>query len=180
MSDHGQSTSSSQTAKNADKKGNGSKVLIIILLVLVLAALGVIIYLLLKPDSTPEKEPGNRGTVLTEENLSEIIDPEPVTDAYFEASQSIDWHFKGTTSEDAYVANKATNSRTVYFDMQLKNSNETIYSSPYIPLGSELKGLTLDKELNPGTYDVILVYHLVDDNENEVSSVNVGLTIYVE
>ena len=43
-----------------------------------------------------------------------------------------------------------------------------------------MKGLTLDKELEPGTYSVVMVYHLVDDDENEVSTLNVGLDIHVE
>lgn len=178
MSDHGQSTSSSQAAKNADKKGNGSKVLIIILLVLVLVALGVIIYLLTKKPAEEPKE--SRGVVLTEENASDVLTNEPVQDGYYQTAQTIDWHFKGKTSEDAYVANDVANSRTVYFDLMLEDTKEILYSSPYIPVGSEMKGLTLDKELDPGTYSVVMVYHLVDDDENEVSSLNVGLNIYVE
>lgn len=174
MSETGQSPEVSKTSK----QGNGSKIVIIILLVAILAAAGIIIYLLMKPE--PEEPVESRGTVITEENVSDVMIGEEVSDAYYEASQTIDWHFKGVKSEDAYVANKTTNSRTVYFDLNLESTGETIYSSPYIPVGSELKGLSLDKELEPGTYDTVLIYHLVDDDEKEVSSVNVGLTIYVE
>ena len=176
MSDNGQSHASKNEAK---KSGNGLKIVIIVLLVVLLAVAGVIIYLLTRPE--PEPIPDNRGTVITEDNVSDILaDDEPVQDGYFETSQTIDWHFNGTTSEDAYVANKETNTRTVYFDLELADTHEVIYSSPYIPLGSEMKGVTLDKELAPGTYETIIVYHLVDDDGIEVSSVNVGLDIYVQ
>lgn len=178
MSDHGQSASSSNAAKSNDKKNNGSKTIIIILLVLVLVALGVIIYLLTKKPAEEPKE--SRGVVLTEENSSDVLTSEPVQDGYYQTSQTIDWHFDGKTSEDAYVANDVANSRTVYFDLMLEDTQEILYSSPYIPVGSEMKGLTLDKGLDPGKYSVVMVYHLVDDDENEVSSLNVGLDIYVE
>ena len=101
-----------------------------------------------------------------------------IDDAYYEVSQTLDWHFNGTQSDDAYVANDPSNKRTVYFDLMLENG-EVIYSSPYIPLGSEIKGITLDKQLDPGTYETFVMYHLVDDDGKEVSSLKVGLTIYV-
>lgn len=175
MSDNGQPTKSS-----SDKKGNGFKVVIIIFMVLILVAAGVIIYLLTRPE--PEPEVPNRGTVLTEENVSDELTNfgEPVEDGYYEASQTIEWNFNGTKSEDAYVANKTTNSRTVYFDLKLKDTGEMLYSSPYIPVGSELKGVEMDHQIEPGTYDAIVTYHLVDDNEQEVSSVNVGMIIIVK
>ena len=176
MSETGQNVEAS-SEKLTGKKGNGSQIIIIILLVVLLIAAGIIIYLLTRTEEEPEVM-DNRGTVITEDNASDVIIDQEIDDAYYEVSQTLDWHFNGTQSDDAYVANDPSNKRTVYFDLMLENG-EVIYSSPYIPLGSEIKGITLDKQLDPGTYETIVMYHLVDDDGKEVSSLKVGLTIYV-
>lgn len=167
-------------SKNKEKSSNSRmKIVVIILLILLVAVLGVIIYILTRPEA--DEDTSGRGTVVTEDNAGDInISQEPVEDGMYETSMTIDWHFHGTTSEDAYVANVENNTRTVYFDLNLADSGETVYSSPYIPVGEELSGLTLEKELAPGTYDTILIYHLVDDDNKEVSTLSVALTIYVE
>lgn len=180
MSDSGQST-------NPPKPANQNKlvVILIVLFALLLIFAGVIIFLLTRPKPEPEKKPtGGRGTVITEENVSsveaEVAEKETAGDDLYVTSMSIDWHFNGSSSTDAYVANAVENTRTVYFDLYLVDTGEIIYSSPYIPVGEELNGVTLDKTLDPGTYDTILVYHLVDDDENELSTLSIALTIYVE
>ncbi len=169
-------------SKSRKKSSNNRmKIVVIILIILLVVALGFIIYILTRPDETDEADNGGRGTVVTEDNADDInLNQEPVEDGMYETSMTIDWHFEGTKSEDAYVANVENNTRTVYFDLNLAETGETIYSSPYIPVGSELSGLTLEKELDPGTYDTILIYHLVDDDNKELSTLSVALTIYVE
>ena len=173
MSNSGQNTGS--------KKQN---LIIVVLALLVVIAVGVIIFLVTKEDETVIKEDpsGGRGTVITQDNVDEALkdNSETVQDGYYTTSMSIDWHFDGKVSKDAYVANDTSNTRTVYFDLFLRDTKELIYSSPYIPLGAELKGVTLDRELEPGTYQTLLVYHLVDDEKNEVSTLSIGLTIYVK
>lgn len=169
-------------SKNRKKSSNNRmKIIVIILIILLAVALGFIIYILTKTDEAGEPDTGGRGTVVTEDNADTInISQEPVEDGMYETSMTIDWHFEGTRSEDAYVANVENNTRTVYFDLNIAETGEKVYSSPYIPVGSELSGLTLEKELAPGTYDTILVYHLVDDDNKELSTLSVALTIYVE
>lgn len=175
MSNLGQNTGS--------KKQN---LIIIVLALLVVIAVGVIVFLVIGKEETTiiENPSGGRGTVATKDNIEEILkdmeSTEPVPDGHYTTSMSINWHFNGQKSTDAYVANDVVNTRTVYFDLILADTEELIYSSPYIPVGAELKGVTLDKELEPGTYETVLVYHLVDDNEKVVSTLSVGLTIYVK
>lgn len=168
---------------SAGSKSNKKLITVVaVFAVLIIALLAVVIFLLLsKEDVTEEKKASGRPTVVTEENVEEFQQPtEKVQDGAYTTSMSIDWHFKGKESTDAYVANVTENTRTVYFDLIRTDTSETIYSSPFIPVGSELKGVTLDTELAPGTYDTILVYHLVDDEENELSTLSIALTIYVE
>lgn len=179
MSDSGHSTVSNTS--NAYRK---LVIIIIVLLLLVIISLGIVVVLLLNNSNektVPETIAGGRGTVVTKENVEEIKQQaaEPVQDGYYTTTMTIDWHFDGTVSKDAYVANDTPNTRTVYFDLFREDNGELIYSSPYIPVGEELKGITLDTELQPGTYETILVYHLVDDNEQELSTLSIALTIYV-
>lgn len=175
MSENGQTPADGQKSSN-----KGLKVAIIVIVILLVIAIAVILFILLRPKEAPESIDA-RGTLVTKNNVDEItINTEPIEDGYFETSMTINWHFDGTESEDAYVANVAENTRTVYFDLNLADTGETIYSSPYIPVGSEMSGLVLDKKLEPGTYETIMVYHLVDDDHNEKSKVSVALTIYVE
>lgn len=180
------SDETSFSAPQPQGRSNKLMILLIALLLVVIVLIGVVIVLLTRPKTTViEPSPsGGRGTVVTEDNAEEIrkqqAEATPVPDTSYVTSMSINWHFKGQTSKDAYVANDVANTRTVYFDMLLFDTKELIYSSPYIPVGAEMNGITLDKELKPGTYETILVYHLVDDAEKELSTVSVALTIYVE
>lgn len=175
MSENGQAPVDGQKSS-----GKGLKIAIVVIAILLVIVIAVLLFILLRPEEEPESIDA-RGTLVTKNNVDEVtINTEPVEDGYYETSMTIDWHFNGTESEDAYVANVTGNTRTVYFDLNLADTGETIYSSPYIPVGSEMSGLVLEKELEPGTYETVMVYHLVDDDHNEKSKVSVALTIYVE
>lgn len=181
MSENGQNTKIQSTGIQ-----NKLMLVLIALFMVIIIAAGVIIFLLLNPktEQAEEKEiMGARATVITQDNIQEEMSKiqEPSNgDEQYTTSMSINWHFDGLTSADAYVANDPVNSRTVYFDLFLADTGDMIYSSPFIPLGEELRGVTLDKELESGTYETILVYHLVDDNEQEITTLSVALKIYVD
>lgn len=166
------------------KKINITTLIIIILLVLLLIGAGVIVALLLQGKSEEKDSRATveaRGTIVTKDNVNELLkEEETVQDGYYDVSMSIDWHFKHGVTTDAMVANKTTNTRTVYFDLLTEETEELVYSSPYIPVGESMQGFTLDKQMEPGEYDMIVRYHLVDDDNVEVSNLSVGVTIYVE
>lgn len=177
--------SDNEHSSKSQRGGSGKMgILVGILVVVVIALAGAVIFLMTRPEEVEEDVTSGRGTVITEDNVSEVEEQaetaEQVPENHYVTSMSIDWHFDGTTSTDAYIANAVENTRTVYCDLYLKDSGEMIYSSPYIPVGEELKGVTLDKELEPGTYDTILVYNLVDDDEKVLSTLSIALTIYVQ
>lgn len=173
----------SDKEKNNDNQNNKSKkgiiILLIILIIVILVAAAIIIYLLTRPKKEEIPNDG-RGTVVTKNNIDSIDFEEEIEDGYFTTQQTVDWHFKGNVSDDAYVANAVENERTVYFDLLLPDTEEIIYSSPYIPVGSELTQIELNKQLAPGDYELKMVYHLVDDNNNEVSKLNVAVDVNVE
>lgn len=157
---------------------------IIIVLLLLLLIIGVVIIIFLQQNQTQEDTDAKssvKGTIITQDNAEELdLEEGAVPDGYYNVSMSLDWHFKDGVTEDARIANKETNERTVYFDLLTEETEEVVYSSPYIPVGESMQGFALDKEMDPGTYDMIVRYYLVDDDNVEVSNVSVGITIYVE
>jgi hypothetical protein len=159
---------------------------------LILAALvGVIIALLMllrqpEPEPEPEPEPTQRTVVIhpegAEQQIEEIVNQEPVAPGYYQVSMTMDWIFPdgASPSTNAFVRNRDTNTNDVYFDIMMRDTREVIYESPIIPLGDYINNITLDKDLDPGIYSCLLVYHLVDDEQTTISTLNMGLTITVQ
>ena len=118
-----------------------------------------------------------------EQVAEELIDEQYIAPGYYSTQMSTEWHFAtgDAISEDAYVKNDAGNTNDVFFDVFLESDeSEPILQSPVIPRGSELDNISLDKKLDAGTYDCVMVYHLVDDDQNTVSTLRVAFTIIVE
>lgn len=167
--------------RNTGKDKKNKKV-IIIGVIIIAVLLGVIIFLLMR-----DKEEPKRNTVVTKDNVDKVVDDmlndEYVQPGYYSTSMSTIWHFAtgDAISEDAYVANVEENTNDVYFDVFLAdNEEEAILESPILPRGSELDNIALDTPLSAGTYDCVMVYHLVDEEQNTVSTLRVGFTIVVE
>lgn len=176
--------SNTEPKNNVEAKKKGGKVVLIICILIILALIGVVIYLLLNKDG---EEQGRRNVVVNEDNVDKIIeqmqDSERVADGYYEMTMNSTWYFENGTaaSDNAYVENTVTNTNSVYFDIVRSDTGETIFESPIIPVGSHMEGITLDKDLDAGTYDCVLIYHLLDEeNENDISTVRVSVTIVIE
>jgi len=164
--------------------GKGGKIAIIVGGVTIIVLLVVVIVLLLRGQV---KEETKRNVVVGQNNVEEVVEElasaEYVEPGYYNASMSNIWHFADgeAESEDAFVENKKENTNDVYFDVFLASDEEKpIFQSPVLPRGSELKGIKLDTPLEAGTYDCVLVYHLVDEEQKSISTLRVGITIIVE
>jgi len=180
---------SNETENNGGSKAG--KIAIACGIVVIIALLVVIVILLLnKKDPAPEAKSEDiaaRGVVVNEQNVVQALDDfvaEPtVPMGYYTVSMTNEWHFatSDATSEDAYVRNLDENTNDVFFDVFLaEDENNAIYKSPIIPRGAELENIKLDTELKAGTYDCVLVYHLIDENQNETSTLRVGIKVIVE
>ena len=124
----------------------------------------------------------NRGFVDSSNSDVVVTDMEDkVAKGMFECEMTTEWTFgNGTsTSKDAYVANSVHNSSTICFDVYRRDNNELIYSSPLIPVGEELIGIKLDKELDAGEYKALVQYRLLDENYEEISTAGFVITITV-
>jgi hypothetical protein len=136
-----------------------------------------------KPPETTAPDVGGRGLVALPENIEEIQKQlqEPVQDGYYETRMSIDWVFQTSKSpsENVYVENSTNNKRTVYFDLILPDTNELIYSSPFIPVGAKLENFALNADLPAGEYTPTVIYHLVDDDFQEITTVSVSVSLRI-
>lgn len=180
----------SNETEAAKKGSNSGKIIIICAAAVIIALLAVIVVLLTKGNKPTEEKRDDvaaRGTVVTQNNAEQVVDEMVqtpfVAPGYYEASMTNVWHFadSSSVSTDAYVANVEGNTNDVYFDVFLATDEENpIIESPVIPRGAEMEEIKLDKELEAGTYDCVMIYHLIDENQKTISTLRVGVTIIVE
>ena len=172
-------------AKESNQTGKGAKIAIIVGSLVIVALVITVIILLVRGRSGEDET--KRNVVVNQDNAEQVAEDlinEPyIEPGYYSTQMSTEWHFStgDAISEDAYVKNDAGNTNDVYFDVFLESDESTpILQSPVIPRGSELDNISLDKKLDAGTYDCVMVYHLVDDDQNTVSTLRVAFTIIVE
>lgn len=172
------------TSSSNGKKG-GTKVVIAIGVVVIIALVAVIIYLLWPKNKEEEK----RNVVVTPDNIEEVLQDmatEKTSAGYYTVTQNSTWNFPDSKSPstNAYVENAVNNTNDVYFDVFINgeenDENNALIKSPIIPVGSSLKEISLEKELDAGTYDCVLIYHLVDEDQNSIDTLRVSVTLVIE
>lgn len=158
------------------------KVIVVVVLCVIIVLLGIILFLVLN-----KKDEEKRNVVVNKDNaedvVEEMLEEDYVEPGYYTVSMDTDWHFsKGdAVSDDAKVNNLAENTNDVFFDVFLaENEEEAIYKSPIIPRGGYLEKIALDKPLEQGEYDCVMVYHLVDEEQETISTLRVAFTITVD
>ncbi|MCI8583252.1 MAG: hypothetical protein HFH13_08980 [Dorea sp.] len=169
-----------------DRQKNNRKrrVFICVTVVIVATLIGIIIYLLLSRNSEePEKE--RRNVVITPENVESVLEEldEIQEQGYYTVTMNPTWHFEAGNeiSYDAVVENVATNTNDVYFDIVMEEDEEKVlYKSPVIPRGGRLEEIAFDEPLSAGTYNCVVIYYLIDENQNTLSTLRVALKVIVE
>ena len=144
---------------------------------------------LIPRDVMTQSDIGGRGTVLTTDNYEELLEEfqQPIEDPTYLVSMSLEWEFDrwDRAARGIYIENYAENTRTVYVDVFLDDENgatmfdELIFSSPYIPVGVEMRDFALQKEVAAGNYTATVVYYLVDDEFNVLTDVSVGIRLSI-
>lgn len=171
----------SRTISSTGKK-SPIGLIIIISVIIVCTLIGVILYLTLGKEAPPSY---NR--IVTPDNVDEIVsqleEEERTPIGAYEVSMNTEWIFEDSdsASTNAYVENSVSNQNIVYFTIALADDTEggDIYRSPYLEVGSSLRDIKLDKALEPGIYESVITYHLVDDNLTDISSVSLYMTITI-
>lgn len=166
------------TNSRRKKKVSKKQIAVIGVIVVLVAVIGVLVYMLF---FKPEKQENNM--IVTEGDADVVIDElsKKVSEGMFEVKMNTIWSFKDSASPstDAYLANAAGNTRTIIFDIVLNDTGETVFTSSKIPVGSKIQNLTLDKQLAAGSYPASVKYHLLDEEDQEVSSLAVTVTLNI-
>lgn len=166
---------------------NTTQIILIVGFLLLLIAVGAATFFIIKSQkqnsgTVPQPPVTGGNLVVDESNLEDIekILTDSVADGMFEINMNAIWNFPDgkSASTDAYVANSHANHYSFTFEILL-DGTEVIYSSSLVPVGSRIKEIALDKELEAGTYDAVCMYHLWTEDGVEDSSCGVNITINV-
>lgn len=186
----------SDNSKDQDKaKGAGTNksllIVCIVAAVIIAVLIGIIVVMMNSSKSNENvtaEENEKRPVLLTEDNIDEMAgeildqsEPEGIPMSY-QVTMNSTWEFEDgeSASSNAYVANSENNETPVYFDVIRNDTQEVIYQSPVIPLGMDLEDIVLDVDLDAGNYECTMVYHLLDEDQNTLTTVNMWLMIKVE
>jgi methionine-rich copper-binding protein CopC len=164
-------------AAGAKPAGLTTKRIILILGILVIVCAAAVAAFVL----TREKPPETVATrVIDESNLEEINAEieEKVAKGMFETHMTTTWTFPDgkSPSSDAIMGNSPNNNYPFWFEVSLRGSEEIVYSSSLLPVGSEIAEIVLEKDLDAGTYAALLTIHMVEEDGAEVES-NMGFNI---
>jgi hypothetical protein len=171
-----------QKGKTA-QKGLTTKHIVLILGVLLILCAAVITTILLlrkQPAATTMEIAGAK--VVDQSNLSTIKQDieDKVAKGMFETFMNTTWSFPDgkSPSSDAVMGNSAANNYPFWFTVTLSDTQEIVYTSSLMPLGTQLEKIILEKDLEKGTYPAVVNIHMVDENGAEVES-NMGFNITV-
>lgn len=174
--------------KEKAKLSTTQKILIAGFAVIVVAVIVIGAVLLLRGSNTPDTAqvggpaPGN--VVIDEGNYADVIAEldRKAKEGMFEVKMNSSWTFPDgkSASTDASVANSSANHKPFYFEVSVGETEEIIYTSPKVPVGSKVTGFALTKDLDAGTYDCVCTYHLLNDDDTIATSASVTVTVVVE
>lgn len=135
--------------------------------------------------SNGSSDAGSYNLVVTPDNVDELLaeNPSKVASGSYDVCMNSTWKFAdaASASSNAYVENLLSNRNTVSFVLTRNDNGDTIYESPYIPVGSSLKNIKLsDENLGKGTYPCTVTYHLVDENYKDISTLKLSVNIVIQ
>jgi hypothetical protein len=176
-----------------EKMGKGLLTALIAAIVLVVAVAAVAVVIVLRRNAGPELTAVDPNATMSPDLLpgigSVVIgpdDPEP-TSPWDNDTGSFTTMFNGvwsfadykTASVDAVCGNDASNPMNIFVTLVIPGIDHPVYTSPTIPPGGRLEGITLSEPLEAGTYDCVLVHHLLDREGVEASTVQFEMSIHV-
>jgi hypothetical protein len=123
--------------------------------------------------------------VVDENNLTAIQKEiaEKVERGMFETHMNTTWTFPNgkSASTDAVLGNSVNNNYAFWCEVRLAGTNEVVYTSSLLPVGSQLAEIKLSKNLEKGEYSAVLSVYMVDENNEPVeSNMGFGITLIVK
>ncbi len=182
-----------------DKETNKNKrlwIILAIVVVLLIAVIAVLVVFLLKKNNETNvqqvsENSGNTGTVLEYETSAVATDPVTLQKLYDEmlaeaeeGTMALEMQTEASSSNGTdftcYIANAINNKYDMFVVIYNDETQEEIYRSGLIPLGSRIESFTSSKKFEPGTYVGTIVYNQVEDDHATIhAQVNIGLNLNV-
>lgn len=175
---------SEQKKGDTTEKG-GKKTIFVLCIIAIVVLLVLVVYLLATRNQGKDEDVVNRNVVVNEENVEDVLqkleEEELTPPGYYEVMMNSTWNFASgdVPSNNAYVKNVETNTNSVYFDVERVDTGEVVYESPILPVGSYIENITLGSDLEDGTYECILTYHLLDEKNRSISTLKMTLTLVI-
>lgn len=131
----------------------------------------------------PNRVVPSGSVVITEENFDEVmagLDDE-ARFGHFNTEMNIVWTFPDSSqpSVDAHVANSVANVVPMFFEVELEDTGEIVFTSPVMPVGSKIADMTLGADVAPGSHPAICTFILLDEEGEQRSEVSVAITLVV-
>lgn len=183
-----------------DKEKNNNKSLWIILavvVVLLVAVVAVLIVVILKKNNVNDvqqvtENSGNGGAVFEYESSAVATDPVTLQELYDkmleeakEGTMALEMQTESFsengTDFNCYIANAINNKYDMFVVIYADETEEEIYRSGLIPVGSRIESFTSSKKFEPGVYSATIVYNQVEDDHATIhAQVNIGLNLNVK
>jgi hypothetical protein len=172
------------TEPNNTASGLTTKRIILILGALVIVCAAVIVaIMLLRSTSDISAEQSPLGNLVIDESNIDAIGAEieeKVAKGMFETHMNTTWTFPDgeSASSNAVMGNAASNNYPFYFTVTLSDTGEIVYTSSLLPVGTVIKEIVLNKDLDKGVYPAVVGINMVDENGEAVEN-NMGINISV-
>lgn len=176
---------------NLENEKNRQKKKSIIFFIIIVLLLGIIAIFAIGTMLSKEDKETTSGAMKYETNV--VVDDakalQDAVDELFEKTKEGQMSLEMQTEANSkdgkkftcYLANSNMNSYDMFMVFYRDDTQEEIYRTGLIQPGARIEEFTLDKQLEPGNYDVTIVYNQVEEDMQTIhAQVNVGLTLVVK
>ena len=179
------------------KKNKRLWIILAIVVVLLIAVIAVLVVALLKKGNESNAQQaseniGNGSAVYEYESSAVATDPVTLQELYDkmleeakEGTMALEMQTEASSSNGTdfacYIANAVNNKYDMFVVIYNDETQEEIYRSGLIPVGSRIESFTSSKKFKPGTYVGTIVYNQVEDDHATIHvQVNLGLNLNVK
>lgn len=167
-----------QQSKPATKKSSTYKTAGVVILILLIIAAALFIFKSCSGEQAPDPTPSggivyDTGAVeggWDEADTDKIVDSlnEKVEQGMINISMNTSPIFQnGTSTGNLMIVNEGINNYPQVVEIVRNDTNESIYKSGAIAVGSKIESAKLDADLNAGTYDCTAMFYNVDPDTGD-------------
>lgn len=158
-----------------EKKDRKKKVFLLLVIILVLVAVGVCVFLWYRNREKDDDDSGKLGYEATAVVVTDPDELQKMVDDMANQNGKISLEYKNVAQSsdgsnfDCYIANSASNVCDMYIGIYTDATyEEELYLTQLMKPGSGITSFKCNKKMEPGHYDVVLVFTLVEDDHKTI------------